>query len=211
MVHTRHMIFNGKEWTRVCALCKQPKHPVRDFSIYSNRHNRRHRICKECIVKTVEHNMESSRICTKCNQEKSLNKSNFDYSRGWFSRICHECLKPSRAAITRKYRVKNPRKAWESKVASSAKLRSKKAKRPFDESAVKEIASQYVDGSPCPCCGKIMDSENHWASLDRIDSSRGYERGNIAFICCRCNMLKKDGTLEELEGISRYIKRMLPA
>lgn len=36
-------------------------------------------------------------------------------------------------------------------------------------------------------------------SLDRIDSSRGYVRGNVWVISWRANRLKSDATLEELE------------
>lgn len=69
----------------------------------------------------------------------------------------------------------------------------------------------------CECCGQIMEigttpnggPTRNSPSVDRIDSSRGYVPGNIAFICHRCNVLKKDGTIAEFEQILAYMKEKL--
>lgn len=43
-------------------------------------------------------------------------------------------------------------------------------------------------------------------SIDRIDSSKGYIKGNIRIISWRANDLKKNGTMEEFEQIVDYMK-----
>ena len=43
-------------------------------------------------------------------------------------------------------------------------------------------------------------------SLDRIDNTKGYIRGNVQVISMRANNLKADGTLEEMEAIVAYMK-----
>jgi len=43
-------------------------------------------------------------------------------------------------------------------------------------------------------------------SLDRIDSSRGYVKGNVQVISWRANDLKKNGTLEEFTKLVEYLK-----
>ena len=43
-------------------------------------------------------------------------------------------------------------------------------------------------------------------SLDRIDSKRGYVRGNIAVISWRANTIKNDATLDELQRVVRWLK-----
>lgn len=39
-------------------------------------------------------------------------------------------------------------------------------------------------------------------SLDRIDSSKGYVKGNIRIISWRANLLKNNGTLQEFEALA---------
>lgn len=43
-------------------------------------------------------------------------------------------------------------------------------------------------------------------SLDRIDNSQGYVSGNVRIISWRANKLKSDGTADEHEKISKYIR-----
>ena len=44
-------------------------------------------------------------------------------------------------------------------------------------------------------------------SLDRIDSSKGYIKGNVEVISYRANTLKKNGSSSEHQKIADYIKR----
>jgi len=49
----------------------------------------------------------------------------------------------------------------------------------------------------CPCCGHGYTPENR-ASIDRLEPAKGYMRGNVAYICERCNLLKGTRTALEL-------------
>ena len=50
------------------------------------------------------------------------------------------------------------------------------------------------------------------ASIDRIDPSRGYCKGNVWVISMRANVVKNDGTPEEHEQIAKAVReRMSPA
>ena len=53
--------------------------------------------------------------------------------------------------------------------------------------------------------GKGNDPDR--ASLDRIDNSKGYTKENTRIISLRANVLKRDGTLKELEAIVKYMKK----
>ena len=44
----------------------------------------------------------------------------------------------------------------------------------------------------------------HSPSLDRIDNSKGYIKGNVAVISNRANMRKSDMSLEEIERLYLY-------
>lgn len=73
-----------------------------------------------------------------------------------------------------------------------------------------DIVIPYV----CPIFGLPLqkgDKKRHASSpsLDRIDSSKGYVKGNIWVISWRANELKFDATLEELETLLAALKRRL--
>lgn len=44
-------------------------------------------------------------------------------------------------------------------------------------------------------------------TLDRVDSSKGYAKGNVRVISWRANKLKSDATLEELELLVAYLRK----
>jgi hypothetical protein len=44
-------------------------------------------------------------------------------------------------------------------------------------------------------------------SLDQINITRGYVKGNVAVISWRANRLKNDGTLKEITAIAAYMRR----
>ena len=48
---------------------------------------------------------------------------------------------------------------------------------------------------PCNYCGIELERTH----LDRIDSRKGYELGNVVQSCPKCNMAKSDMTLEEFK------------
>jgi hypothetical protein len=49
-------------------------------------------------------------------------------------------------------------------------------------------------------------SELHQGSLDRLDSSRGYVKGNVHYISFRANNIKTDATFDEFEQIYLWWK-----
>jgi hypothetical protein len=46
-------------------------------------------------------------------------------------------------------------------------------------------------------------------SLDRIDSAKGYVKGNVEVISWRANRIKYDATIQELEAVVAYMKTKL--
>jgi len=68
----------------------------------------------------------------------------------------------------------------------------------------------------CPLLGLKLTYANYkgnaqanYASLDRIDSSKGYVKGNIQILSFRANSMKGDATLEEMELLVENWKQML--
>jgi hypothetical protein len=64
----------------------------------------------------------------------------------------------------------------------------------------------------CPVCGRDMvtrgkrgDAANK--SLDQMSPGAGYTTSNCAVICYRCNVLKNDATVQELDQIVAWMRQ----
>lgn len=71
----------------------------------------------------------------------------------------------------------------------------------------------FVIPTHCPVLGiKILARSyrsNTSPSIDRIDNSKGYIKGNVAIISWRANRLKNDGTADEHERIAQWMRERL--
>lgn len=56
--------------------------------------------------------------------------------------------------------------------------------------------------------GRIVDSS---PTIDRIDSSKGYTKGNIWIISAKANRMKSDGTLEDILTMAKNLEIKLSA
>lgn len=67
----------------------------------------------------------------------------------------------------------------------------------------------------CPVLGIELGYSNtegmqyNTVSIDKIDNTKGYTKGNVALISWRANKVKNDGTLEEHTKIVTYMKERL--
>ena len=64
----------------------------------------------------------------------------------------------------------------------------------------------------CPILGIELDyhaahRQDNSPSFDRIDSSKGYVKGNVIIMSWRANRIKNDGTAEEHQLIANFIKQ----
>ena len=143
---------------------------------------------------------------------------------------CHYCLRESARLKQRRLRdrpddekplrhavVKNSEKhglsrSFEQMLYNSAKQRAKKRGLEFNIS-VRDITIP----DRCPILkmklNKVWGSSRqnntnraNVASLDRIDPSKGYVKGNILVVSYRANLLKGNGTAEEHRKIGEFLK-----
>jgi hypothetical protein len=65
----------------------------------------------------------------------------------------------------------------------------------------------------CPCCGRTLEyflsaAADSSPSIDRHGSTLGYTLDNCVIICLRCNRLKKNITLQEIQVIIKDFERL---
>jgi len=77
-------------------------------------------------------------------------------------------------------------------VLRTLKLRAKKKKIDFNLEEI-DLVPIFKNSVKCIYCGEIVKN----MSVDRIDSNKGYIKGNIAPACCKCNQMKWNTPLEE--------------
>lgn len=88
----------------------------------------------------------------------------------------------------------------------NAYLKSKKNGIPFELNY-----GDLVIPEVCPILGIPLDhsDRDHLPSIDRIIPSKGYVKSNVHVISNRANRIKNDATVEELEKIAAYFKKLL--
>lgn len=165
--------------------------------------------------------VDTAKECPHCHQIKSLsdyNKGNGMYGRRSICRECEHIIQNTperrlrrrelelirrqdpehvkhRNTMDKKRRLQNP-KHW---LWATAKFRAKRKGIDFN------ITEEDFDlPNICPLLEIPMwkNPEEPCAnsySLDRIDSSKGYIKGNVWVVSKRANAIKSDATLEELE------------
>lgn len=91
-----------------------------------------------------------------------------------------------------------PSNKKEYKLWWSAKKRATAKNIPFD------IEREDIEiTETCPCCNSVMERP----SLDRINPSQGYTKGNIKVICVPCNTIKSYGDADYHRMIADYIDK----
>jgi hypothetical protein len=106
-------------------------------------------------------------------------------------------------------RGKEPKYHWLDRM-----LRAKKVSKSLRIYLVDNLEVPDV----CPALGITLNYDGQetsgWTrtdnspSIDRIDSNKGYELGNIQILSWRANRIKNDSTPEELMKIAKYIESL---
>lgn len=142
----------------------------------------------------------ASKICSGCKCNKDIEDFPPDRrAKDGKQSKCRACINNW---MNNHYR-KNP--VWS--MLRRAKSRSKKEGFDFD------ITEQDITPLPerCPVLGvqlriSIIAQDPCAYSIDRIDNTKGYIKGNVAVMSYKANRLKNDGTAEEHEAIAAWIR-----
>jgi len=103
----------------------------------------------------------------------------------------------------------NPEKALFFRMRTNAAKRGHALEMTFDE-FLEEIGGAIPE--TCPILGIPLSrgrGQKDWnsPSVDRVDSTKPYRRGNIAVISYRANVIKSFGTASEHRAIADFIDR----
>lgn len=106
------------------------------------------------------------------------------------------------------YVRRNDELSIKKQMIRAARTRAKKQNVPFDLSL-----DDFAIPETCPVFGvSLKKAENrqkrHSPSLDKFIPKLGYVKGNVYVISQRANMLKWDATVEEIEALARYMRRI---
>jgi hypothetical protein len=136
------------------------------------------------------------------------------------SRSWYEANKAKALALSRDWSAKNPEKRRaagrayrtshpEKRLLSCAKQRARLKGLPFELTEQDIFIPEY-----CPVFGIKLDRHrtgkhsDDSPSLDRLDPSKGYVRGNVIVMSYRANMIKNCGSSEEHRRIAAWMSSL---
>ena len=163
---------------------------------------------REFGMKNREEKPNRYKVCNSC--EQSLNLSKFSLIEKWninsdTKNTCKKCSIKIRQTekLNRDWKVDAARLLYK-----NIKSRCKRMGREFSID-IKDI----IIPEKCPVFGFELKREDRetWMcapSVDRIDSSKGYIKGNVTVVSRRANIIKRDATIEELEQLFNYYKTL---
>ena len=196
---------------KTCSKCNVEKE-LGEFYVESFKNGKLRSACKECNKQYRQDNKEI--ISERKKQRYQNNKEEVLEKQKQYRQDNKEIISERnkqryqnnrKKVLERKKQIhkNNPLRS----MLKSARARAKQFGREFN---IREEDIQLPEY--CPILGIKLETSNGQAShnsysLDRIDSSKGYVKGNIEVISFRANTLKKDATLEELKKLVEYIEK----
>ena len=151
------------------------------------------------VVRQIER-----RICPNCTRSFPASSAFFRINSrtGIATGKCKKCTS-KKGTVQEQERKNDPRITALRYIKRNAKLRGLEFNITPDDLIIPDF---------CPILGiKLYWTKgiatNSTPSIDRIDPSKGYIKGNVQVISMRANTLKNNATVEELELILKFIKK----
>lgn len=173
-----------------CSRCKTYQSPSQV----------RKTVCQICIEKNPD--LPDGYIqCSQCNSIKVRHgKSGVVYSKNQKS-LCEDCHLENWSKLSEEekfYRC----------VASNIKgSRSRAKERNFEHDIEIEDFEYHTH---CPILNiayTYLEGSMSAPSLDRVDTTKGYVKGNVKIISRRANSLKSDASISDIEKLLKYMKK----
>lgn len=169
------------------------------------------------------------KICIKCNT--ALTDNNWSaYTRSHYVNKCVDCIRTEKREYNRVWRAKNPlanaskTKKYKAnlRIADPVKSRAISAyndarKRSIERGMPFDLTSAFVvnlmrQSTECPyfhwTLTHLPGKQKTLASLDRVDSAKGYTVDNVCVISYLANLMKSSADQEELHMFAQGILSM---
>ena len=154
--------------------------------------------------------------CRTCKKEISLEKfcKRNDTNYNQWETECNDCKKPRKRNEEYKRNINGSLEYKLSLLIDNTKQRSKKRNKQnlinINVDYLKEIYQKQ--NGICYYSGKKMSfitNSREKISIDRIDSNKWYEKGNVVLCCWTANNLKQDLTMEEFKDWIKSINLII--
>lgn len=202
----RRCLTNFEEGTKQCATCLKIK-PVSGFYKRTKADDCRYwsSDCISCckVKSNARNGIAKSKAKIRRATDPDWRAKQNGYHREWEHRFFENPIHvENRRARQRRYVEKNPARQLLSNAKSRAKSLGLDFNLTIDDVQIPETCP--VLGIPIRAA-KVRYGHNS-PTVDRIDNTKGYVRGNVAVISWRANSIKKDATLREMELITSYMR-----
>lgn len=184
---------------KICKKCNIEK-PIEDFPKHSGCKDGRYNVCKKCK------NQQSHEYYVNHEESIRLQRHEFrgenlvsikEKNRNYYHKNKKDIQVRARAR-----NIKSKEKVILGKAKQRAKEKGWDFNLTLDDIVIPEM---------CPVLGipiyrdlkKLVDNS---PTLDRIDNTKGYVKGNVCVISHRANVIKSFGSLEDHQKVIEYIK-----
>lgn len=140
--------------------------------------------------------MDTTKRCTRCLETKSITDFYFIKTRNRYHSHCKECAKlevrrqsprPNRLRINGKYYT----------AVSRARRRG------YVFTLTKDEYNVIISNEYCFYCGDTPEKK----TLDRVDNSLGYIKGNCVMSCLRCNLIKGSVSISICRQVIEFVTK----
>ena len=194
-----------------CSACKKKK-PLKDFNKNSSQKDGYSHACRDCNkIRHKKYREKNKNILNaKTGVWRKKNKKRVKELNTQYYKKYGDSMKEKQKVRDKIYRTtkKLDFSYRQRKMFWMAKYRAKKKKIKFNIT-VDDVVFPKI----CPVLGFKIDykgkrNADNIPSLDRIDSNKGYIKGNVRVISNRANFLKNNATSDELMKVARDLKKL---
>jgi len=168
---------------------------------------------KEKFIDDAPSHVAKRKYCSqKCSNQSNAIKSSsglsrVEYVKEYWTRPENKLRQKTNKETARLKRMETLGDAYIRSILNRVKARAINKKLEFNLSAFDITIPEY-----CPILGVKLEyvkgrgGSANSPSIDRIDNSKGYIKGNIQIISKRANIIKNDATIEEIEKVYLFLK-----